>query len=135
MERLGAGRHRAGDARPLVAVVGAGMAGLSAAWALTNGPGAPRVVVLEATERVGGKLAVGEIDGITVDLGAESLLARRPEAVELAAAIGLADDVVSPRIIGARVWSRGALHPLPSGTLMGVPSGVSGLAGDRKSVV
>lgn len=121
--------HRAGDARPLVAVVGAGIAGLSAAWALTNGPGAPRVVVLEATERVGGKLAVGEIDGMTVDLGAESLLARRPEAVELAAAIGLADDVVSPRLIGARVWSRGALHPLPSGTLMGVPSGVSGLAG------
>ena len=126
---MGLGGDQTGDARPLVAVVGAGIAGLAAAWQLASGPGAPRVVVLEATGRVGGKLAVGEIGGITVDLGAESMLARRPEAVELAAAIGLADDVVSPRAIGARVWSRGAMHLLPSGTLMGVPSSVAGLDG------
>ena len=127
------GRHRAGDHsrddRPLVAVVGGGITGLAAAWALANAPDAPRVVVLEAAGRVGGKLAVGELDGVTVDLGAESMLARRPEALDLVRQVGLADDLLTPRAVGARVWSRGALHPLPTGTLMGVPSGVDGLTG------
>ena len=95
MGRHGAG-DQTGDVRPLVAVVGGGITGLAAAWALADAPGAPRVVVLEATWRVGGKLAVGELDGITVDLGAESMLARRPEGVELAAQVGLADDLLTP---------------------------------------
>jgi oxygen-dependent protoporphyrinogen oxidase len=115
------------DVRPLVAVVGAGIAGLAAAWRLVAGPDAPRVVVLEASGRVGGKLQVGDLDGLRVDLGAESMLARRPEGVELVRAAGLGDDLVSPRPAGARIWSRGGLRALPTGTLMGVPSGPHGL--------
>ncbi len=115
--------------RPLVAVVGGGVAGLAAAWRLVQGERPPRVVVLEQGPAVGGKLALGEVGGLTVDLGAESVLARRPEAIELARAVGLADDLVSPRPAGARIWSRGALRPLPVGTLMGVPSSVEGLVG------
>lgn len=115
------------DKRPLVVVVGGGIAGLSAAWHLAeHAPGA-RVVVLEATARVGGKLEVAELEGFAVDVGAESMLARRPEALDLARAVGLGDDLVTPRPSGARVWSGGGLRPLPSGTLMGVPSGPEGL--------
>lgn len=114
---------------PLVAVVGGGIAGLAAAWRLATSPGPHRVVLLESTGRVGGKLASGELDGVAVDVGAESVLARRPEALDLAAAVGLAGDVVTPNPVTARIWSRGALHPLPAGTLMGVPSGAAGLPG------
>ena len=43
------------------------------------------------------------------------------EAVELAAAVGLDDRIVHPAAGTAAIWSRGALHPMPTGTLMGVP--------------
>jgi protoporphyrinogen/coproporphyrinogen III oxidase len=79
---------------PLVAVVGGGVSGLAAAWALA-GSGRVRVVVLEASARTGGALArvrLGE-RGPVVDAGAESLLARRPEAVRLAQEVGLGDDL------------------------------------------
>ena len=66
---------------------------------------------------------------MTVDLGAESLLARRPEALDLAAELGLGGDVVHPATSRAAVWSRGALHPMPAGTVMGVPSDAAALAG------
>ena len=59
-----------------VVVIGAGIAGLAAAHRLLE-RGA-RVTVLEASDRVGGKLLPGEVAGARVDLGAESMLARRP---------------------------------------------------------
>ena len=117
------------QAPPTVVVVGAGIAGLAAAWALAGGPRPVRVLVLEAATQVGGKLGLGDVDGLSVDLGAESMLARRPEALALARAVGLGDELVTPRPAGASVWSRGALRPLPPGTLMGVPSGPDGLVG------
>jgi oxygen-dependent protoporphyrinogen oxidase len=86
-------------------------------------------VVLDASAQVGGKLALDEVGGVQVDVGAESLLARRPEAVELAHAVGLGDQLEPPRPVGAALWSRGALRSLPPRTLMGVPSGEGGLAG------
>jgi protoporphyrinogen/coproporphyrinogen III oxidase len=116
------------EPRGTVAVVGAGIAGLAAAWALSDGPNAPRVMVLEAADRVGGKLAVQELDGHPVDVGAEAMLARRPEAMDLARQVGLGDDLVFPRPAGAWLWSAGARHPLPTGTVMGVPSRSDGLA-------
>ncbi|WP_426566746.1 protoporphyrinogen oxidase [Angustibacter sp. McL0619] len=112
-----------------VVVVGGGVSGLAAAWELaTSRPGLD-VVLLEASARVGGKLALGSVAGQQVDVGAESMLARRPEAIELAREVGLADDLEPPRPVGASIWSRGELTPLPPGTLMGVPSSGTGLAG------
>ncbi len=114
-------------------VVGGGISGLVAAWRLVQKAGpATEVLVLEASPRVGGKLLTGEVGDVTVDLGAESMLARRPEAVGLLAELGLDEDVVHPRASAASVLSRGVLHPLPAGTVMGVPvdrSRLSGLAG------
>ncbi|MGN6612582.1 MAG: protoporphyrinogen oxidase [Angustibacter sp.] len=112
-----------------VAVVGGGIAGLAAAWQLATSGAGVRVLVLEAAPRVGGKLALGEVGGTVVDVGAESLLARRPEALELAREVGLADALQPPRPVGAGLWSEGGRYPLPRGTLMGVPSGAQGLDG------
>lgn len=115
--------------RPRVVVVGAGIAGLAAAWELLGSPTRPDVVVLDGAPQVGGKLALGTVGGIAVDLGAESLLARRPEAVDLAREVGLASELVAPRPVGAALWSAGRTYPLPAGTVMGVPSSASGLTG------
>ncbi|MGW3956319.1 protoporphyrinogen oxidase [Streptomyces sp. NPDC004752] len=110
-----------------VVVIGAGIAGLAAAHRLLD-RGA-RVTVLEAADRVGGKLLPGEIAGVRVDLGAESMLARRPEAVALAREVGLADRLRTPATATASIWTRGALRPLPKGHVMGVPGTASALAG------
>ncbi|CAM5509115.1 protoporphyrinogen oxidase [Streptomyces fumanus] len=110
-----------------VVVVGAGIAGLAAAHRLL-GRGA-RVTVLEASDRVGGKLLPGEIAGVRVDLGAESMLARRPEAVGLAREVGLADRLQPPTTATAALWTRGALRPMPKGHVMGVPGTAAALSG------
>ncbi|KUN69091.1 protoporphyrinogen oxidase [Streptomyces canus] len=110
-----------------VVVIGAGIAGLAAAHRLAQ-RGA-RVTVLEASDRVGGKLLPGEIAGARVDLGAESMLARRPEAVALAREVGLDDRLQPPATATASIWSRGALRPMPKGHVMGVPGTAEALAG------
>ena len=109
-------------------VVGGGISGLAAAYFLATGPARPHVTVLEQDSRIGGKLHVAEVDGIPVDQGAESLLARRPEAVDLARAVGLDGDVVYPATSQASIWSRGAFRRLPAGTVMGVPTDLRDLA-------
>ncbi|MEW1600064.1 protoporphyrinogen oxidase [Streptomyces sp. NPDC093808] len=119
------GSHRGGGRHAVV--VGAGIAGLAAAHRLLE-HGA-RVTVLEASERVGGKLLPGEIAGARVDLGAESLLARRPEAVGLARAVGLSDRLQPPATATAALWTRGALRPMPKGHVMGVPGTAAALTG------
>src|SRR5689334_13452829 len=92
-------------------------------------PRPPRVVVLDQSPRLGGKLLVGDVGGVEVDLGAESVLARRPEAVDLFAELGLGADVVHPVTSTASVVRAGRLHPLPAGTLLGVPGRAEALAG------
>lgn len=117
-----------GRRRRHVVVVGGGISGLAAAYGLATAPGGPRVTVLEQSARLGGKLDVVDVEGVPVDQGAESVLARRPEALDLVRAAGLGADLVHPATTTAAVWSRGALRPLPPGTLMGVPTSLRTLA-------
>ncbi|MFG1808493.1 protoporphyrinogen oxidase [Streptomyces sp. NPDC049040] len=116
----------AGPAGGHVVVVGGGISGLAAAHRLA-GAGV-RVTLLEASPRLGGKLHADEIAGVPVDLGAESILARRPEAVELAREVGLGDDLEPPAVLGATLWTRGRLRPMPQGHVMGVPGDLGPLA-------
>lgn len=117
---------------PRVVVVGGGVAGVAAARRASDS-GAD-VVLVERSEVLGGKLRTHEVDGLTLEAGAESLLTRRPEALLAVEAAGLGDRLVSPSTSGAGVWT-GALHPLPKEQLLGIPCDVSdpdlrGLLGD-----
>jgi protoporphyrinogen/coproporphyrinogen III oxidase len=113
--------------QPHVVVIGGGIAGLAAAFFLRETR--CRVTVLEGSTRTGGKLRVSEIAGVTVDEGAEALLARRPEGTGLATAAGLADRLVWPGTTVARIWSRGRMCPLPRRQMLGVPADLTELAG------
>jgi oxygen-dependent protoporphyrinogen oxidase len=110
-----------------VVVVGGGIAGLAAAFELATGGVA--VTVIEQSDAVGGKLRISEVAGVAVDEGAEMFLRRVPEALDLVSALGRSAELVSPQATSASVWSRGALRPMPTGTVMGVPSNPSLLRG------
>lgn len=83
-----------------VAIVGGGISGLAAAWYLRQGNPDLDLMVLDGSDAPGGQL-------------------RR---AELAREVGLTDRLTHPATMSAAIWSRGALHPMPVGTLMGVPS-------------
>lgn len=110
---------------PAVVVVGAGISGLAAAHALQAA--GRQVVVLEASDRAGGKLRREQVAGVGVDVGAETFLFRRPEAVDLAREVGLGERLLHPATYSARIWSRGGLRPLPR-SVMGVPADADELA-------
>ena len=114
-------------ARHLV-VIGAGITGLAAAhMLLTESPGL-RVTVLEASDRVGGRILTTEFDGRPVDCGADAFLARVPEAVDLCRQLGLDHLLTSPASASALVWTGGALRRLPAGLVLGVPTDLDALA-------
>jgi protoporphyrinogen/coproporphyrinogen III oxidase len=113
-----------------VVVVGAGVSGLAAALELlAGGVAASDLLVLEASPGTGGLLRAGEVGGVHVDLGAEAMLARRPEGVELVEQVGLSDRLVAPEPARPAVWRAGGPRPLPAGTLMGVPGTGTDLSG------
>lgn len=109
-----------------VVVIGGGIAGLTAAWDIASrGDSSVQVEVLEAAGRVGGKLRSEQLCGVSIDVGAEAMLNRRPEGTALAAEAGL--EVVYPAGAQSHLWVGGRVVPLPK-SLMGVPLDLPALA-------
>jgi len=115
-----------------VAVVGAGLAGLSAAWAL-DGAGAD-VVVLDAGRRPGGMIVTERREGFIVEGGPDGFLAAEPDIQELAREVGIEDRLVDQVARGSTLWTGGGgrLETLPEGRaaeLLGIQGvGDSGLS-------
>lgn len=102
-----------------VAVIGGGISGLTAAFELVEA--GRSVMLFEAADSLGGKIAETSIDGTVIPTGPDAFLARRPEVTELAQRLGLAESLVSPVARSARIYRDGQLHPLPPNVL-GVPA-------------
>ncbi|MGH7671281.1 MAG: protoporphyrinogen/coproporphyrinogen oxidase [Gemmatimonadales bacterium] len=96
-----------------VVVVGAGIAGLAAAWDLVRA-GAD-VTVLESERRPGGVIVTERRDGFIVEGGPDGFLATEPELPALAAELGIGGSLLSQRARGAAVWTGRALEPLGEG--------------------
>ena len=110
-------------------VVGAGITGLAAAFEWRRRRPDDEIVVLEAGDRIGGKLHRIELAGHWYDTGAEAVLARVPEAVRLVEQLGLGDRLVSPATLQASVVLPDGRHRLPAGTVLGVPASADDVAG------
>jgi oxygen-dependent protoporphyrinogen oxidase len=110
-------------------VVGAGITGLAAAFEWRRRRPDDEIVVLEAGDRIGGKLHRIEFAGHWYDTGPEAMLARVPDAVALVEALGLGDRLVAPATTQASVVLPDGRHPLPAGTVLGVPASADGLEG------
>ena len=81
-------------------VIGGGIAGLSAAWQLTQDGLKPLLV--EARGYLGGLIAPGYIGPVQVDLGAETFVPRGVETAQMVAALGL--EALAPSGDGARLF-------------------------------
>ncbi len=81
-------------------VIGGGIAGLSAAWQLTQDGFKPLLV--EARGYLGGLIAPGYIGPLQVDLGAETFVPRGVETTQMVAALGL--EALAPSGDGARLF-------------------------------
>ena len=109
-----------------LAVVGAGISGLAAAWeGLRRGA---RVMVLDAAPESGGKLRTSPFAGVALDEAADAFLARVPGAVELCAELGITSELVAPATGAAFVFLEGALRRLPADQLLGVPTDLDAVA-------
>ena len=108
-----------------IAIIGAGLAGLTAAYELrrlTDAAGTEAAIaVFEADDRIGGKLHTVAFSDGPVDMGAEAFLARRKDMVEFVTELGLANQLVHPSNLRPRVLTGGELHFLPAGGVMGIP--------------
>ncbi|MCG8458795.1 MAG: protoporphyrinogen oxidase [Holophagales bacterium] len=94
-------------------VVGAGIAGLTAAFRL-RGAGL-RVTVLEAGSEPGGAIATVRVNGHLFERGPNTVLSSAPSLAELIDDAGLRARAVESRPMAGRrlVWRHGRLHALP----------------------
>jgi oxygen-dependent protoporphyrinogen oxidase len=100
-------------------VVGGGIAGLVVAHRLAST--GRSVTLVEAEPRLGGRVATLRRDGFVLEAGADGFLAT-PPVLSLIRELGLTEDLVEPlRPGGTAILWRGRLHPLPAGSLAGLP--------------
>jgi oxygen-dependent protoporphyrinogen oxidase len=108
------------------AVVGGGIAGLSAAWELAGVNGA-EVTVYEPGHP-GGKLLTTKFLGKPVDEGPDSLITRVPEGLSLCYELGLGEEMGAPKASRAMLFSAGKLRAFPDGLILGAPARLLPLA-------
>lgn len=105
-----------------IAIIGAGIAGLTAAYEIHKVAPDAHVDVFEAEARVGGKTRTVPFDSGPMDVGAEAFLARNNDIVDFFTELGLADQMVGPSGLRSRVYAQDSLQPIPQGGVMGIPS-------------
>jgi oxygen-dependent protoporphyrinogen oxidase len=110
-----------------VAVVGGGIAGLSAAYELERR--GLTVRLLEASGRLGGVIDTERTEGWVIEAGPDALLVQKPAAVQLCGELGIGDRLISTQVPRtAYVLRDGRLRPLVEGSFLGFPVGVGALA-------
>ncbi|MGH9458613.1 MAG: protoporphyrinogen oxidase [Thermoanaerobaculia bacterium] len=107
--------------RTRVAVVGGGIAGLTAAFRLQQAGTDYRLI--ESAAVAGGKIRTERVGGFTIEAGPDSFLAEKPAARELCEEIGLGEEIIPTNDARRRTFlvSRGRLRPLPEGFVMLAP--------------
>ena len=110
-------------------VVGGGISGLTAAYRLRAAAGDDASITLfDPADRLGGILRTEHVGGRQMDLGAEAFVLRRPEMPALLAELGLSGRQVGTTGARPLIYSGHRLHPLPAGTVVGIPSSAASVA-------
>ncbi|SER85818.1 oxygen-dependent protoporphyrinogen oxidase [Gracilibacillus ureilyticus] len=111
-----------------ITIIGGGISGLTAAYYLNkqikeqNLP--YQITLLEAGERLGGKIKTERREGFTIERGPDSFLIRKQSAERLAREVGLGDQLVMNGTGKSYILVDGKLHSMPQGSFMGIPTQV-----------
>jgi len=110
-----------------IAIIGGGISGLAAAYALEekrrDGIEA-EYVLFEAAARFGGVLVTDRVDGCLLEAGADSFLTEKPWASELCGKLGLADQLIGSNDAQRKTYIlvHGKLIEMPDGLMFMVPT-------------
>ncbi len=121
-----------------IAIIGGGIAGLTAAYELAQQAraGAPvEAVLFESSNRLGGLIETVREGGFTVECGPDGWVSAKPWARDLALELGLADDLIPSNDATRKTWillstpenPAGHLVPMPDGFHMMVPADLAAL--------
>ena len=110
-----------------IAIIGGGISGLSAAFALEKArqSGAPlEYVVFESNSRLGGVLVSEQVNGCLVEAGPDSFLTEKPWATDLCREIGLAGQLIGSNDVARKTYIlvKGRLVVIPDGLMFMVPT-------------
>lgn len=110
-----------------IAIIGGGISGLSAAFALEKQrlAGIPlEYVLFEASPRFGGVILTERVENCVVEAGPDSFLTEKPSASELCHELGIADQLIGSNDSQRRTYilTKGKLVPMPEGLAMMVPT-------------
>ncbi|HVO81632.1 MAG TPA: protoporphyrinogen oxidase [Terriglobales bacterium] len=110
-----------------IAIIGSGISGLSAAFALEERrrAGVPlEYVVFESSPRLGGVLVTDRVDGCLVEAGPDSFLSEKPWAADLCRQVGLGDQLIGSNDADRKTYIlvRGRLVAIPDGLMFMVPT-------------
>lgn len=113
---------------PKVVIIGGGIAGLAAAVHLKAGAKVHGkevdVLLLEKSDRIGGKILTERISGYLIEGGPDSFLPEKVQALHLARQVGLESELLpsNDEHKGTYIFSSGGLHSLPEGVMLMVPT-------------
>jgi oxygen-dependent protoporphyrinogen oxidase len=110
-----------------IAIVGGGISGLAAAFALEERRRAGDLLdyaVYESGPRFGGVLATEQVDGCLVEAGPDSFLTEKPWAADLCRRLGMEDQLIGSSDGDRKTYIlvKGKLIPLPDGLMFMVPA-------------
>jgi oxygen-dependent protoporphyrinogen oxidase len=110
-----------------IAIIGGGISGLAAAFALEEYRRAGAefdYVLFESSARLGGVLRTEHIDGCVVEAGPDSFITEKPWAADLCSAIGLGDQLIGSNDAGRKTYilTKGRLVEMPDGLMFMVPT-------------
>ncbi|HWZ83508.1 MAG TPA: protoporphyrinogen oxidase [Terriglobales bacterium] len=110
-----------------IAIIGGGISGLSAAYALEGRRmrGVPvEYVLFEATQRLGGVLMTERVQACLVEAGPDSFLTEKPWAIELCKKLDLADQLVGSNDSDRKTYIvvKNKLVVMPDGLMFMVPT-------------
>jgi oxygen-dependent protoporphyrinogen oxidase len=110
-----------------IAIIGGGISGLAAAFALEEKrrAGVPvEYMVYESSPRFGGVLVTDRVDGCLVEAGPDSFISEKPWAADLCKKIGLSDQLIGSNDADRKTYIlvNGKLVVMPDGLMFMVPT-------------
>ncbi len=114
---------------PRVAIIGAGISGLSAGFYLHRLAPDVSFNLFEASSRVGGVIETFETTDSIIELGADNFATLIPDALQLSRDAGLENLLIRPNLDHrlARVVARGRVLPIPNGFSLMQPTRLSAI--------